>query len=71
MKSVLGHSRKNQNRKNGKNGKKTPKMFRFVSLPLEIPDKNEASPPEILQNCVTSIGISGQKPRTKNHGNST
>ena len=33
--------------------------------------QNEASPLEILQNCITSIGISGQKQRTKTHGNST
>ena len=44
---------------------KDPWNFRYVILPLEISDKrqNKASPLEILQNRVTSIGISGQKPR--------
>ena len=44
---------------------KDPWIFRYVILPLEISDKrqNKASPLGILQNRVTSIGISGQKPR--------
>ena len=44
MESVLVHFRKNPNSKMGRNGKKTPRIFRFVTLPVEIPDKMKFHP---------------------------
>lgn len=49
--------------------KKSLENFSFVTLPLEILEKNKASVMEILQNCVTLFGNS--KPKTIFHGNST
>ena len=64
--SSIGYSRKNPNRRCWGHTfwKKTPGIFRFVVLPLEIPDKVKLHPLEIPRSCVTPIGIS----KTKNLG---
>ena len=61
MESVLGHSRKNQDRKKSKNCKK-PLEFLDLHFTPGNSAQNEVSPLEILQSCITSIGISFPKP---------
>ena len=67
----LGYSRKNPNR--GCWGhtflKKTRGIFRFVTLPLEIPDKMELHPWKFHQ--IVSHPLEFPRPKTKTHGNST
>ena len=67
----LGCSRKNQNR--GCRGhtflKKTPGIFRFVSLPLEIRNKMKLHPWKFHQILLHLLEF--PRPKTKIHGNST
>ena len=67
----LGYSRKNPKR--GCWGhtflKKTPGIFRFVTLPLEIPDKMKLHPWKFHQ--IVSHPLEFPRPKTKTHGNST
>ena len=39
----------------------SPGFYRFVTLPLDIPEENELSLPEILQSFVTPLGNSKVK----------
>ena len=75
----LGYSRKSPNRGGGGRGRlkiyffeKTPGIFRFVTLPLEIPDKTSFHPWKFcMQTCMTPLGNSKIENQDKTHGNST
>ena len=65
MESVLVHFRKNPNRKKGRNGKKTPRIFRFVTLPVEIPDKMKLHPWKFYKFLLHPLEfqVKNQEPR--------
>ena len=63
--SYMDYFRKNPNRKGwGHNfWKKTPGIFRLVTLPLEVPDKMKLIPGNSTKLCYTHWNFQGQKPR--------
>ena len=73
----LGYSRKSPNREEGGGWgytffEKTPGIFRFVTLPLEFPDKTSFHLWKFcMQTCMTPLGNSKVENQDKTHGNST
>ena len=63
--SYMDYSRKNLNRRGwGHNfWKKTPGIFRFVTLPLEVLGKMKLTPGNSTKLCYTYWNFQGQKPR--------
>ena len=52
--------------------KKTPGIFRFVTLPLGISEKKRVHPRKLCKIVVHSFfGLEISRPKTKTHGNST
>ena len=50
--------------------KKNPEIFRFVTLPIKIPDKTVSHTPGNSKSfCLTPLAIS--RPKTKIHGDSS
>ena len=50
--------------------KKNPEIFRFVTLPIKIPDKTVSyTPGNSTKFCLTPLAIS--RPKTKIHGDSS
>ena len=66
--SHMGYSRKNPNRRveNIIFWKKTPGIFRFVTLPLEIPDKMKLHPWKLHKIVLHQLEF--PRPKAKTHG---